>query len=146
MMAIENEQEFQKWKATTEASREVVQKAIDALNRGDAEGFINSFSNDLDFWMPGTTPVSGRTKGLPEFTALVEKVAGYLDVMITIKVTNFIACGEWVVSEAVGHGVTKNGQDYDNTYCHLWQVRDGKIVKFVEYNDTDLIMRVLCAQ
>ena len=142
---MNNEQEFQEWQATTEASREVVQRAIDALNRGDSEGFLNSFSADFDFWMPGTTPSSGRTKGIQEFATLVAKVASYLDVMITIKVTNFIACGEWVITEAVGHGVTKKGKDYNNTYCHLWQVRDGKIVKFVEYNDTDLIVRVLCA-
>jgi len=142
---MKNEKEFQEWQATTEASREVVQRAIDALNRGDSEGFLNSFSADFDFWMPGTTPFSGRTKGIQEFPALIAKVASYLDVMITIKVTNFIACGEWVITEAVGHGVTKKGKDYNNTYCHLWQVRDGKIVKFVEYNDTDLIVRVLCA-
>ena len=142
---MKNEKEFQEWQATTEASREVVQRAIDALNRGDSEGFLNSFSADFDFWMPGTTPLSGRTKGIQEFATLVAKVASYLDVMITIKVTNFIACGEWVITEAVGHGVTKKGKDYNNTYCHLWQVRDGKIVKFVEYNDTDLIVRVLCA-
>lgn len=66
-----------------------------------------AFSPDFDFWMPGTTPVSGKTKGLEEFGALVGQVADYLDVQISLKVTNFIACGEWVVSEAAGHGVTK---------------------------------------
>jgi hypothetical protein len=130
---------------TTESSRKVVEKAIDALNKGDAVAFLGSFSEDLDFRMPGSTPVSGHTHSLKEFTSLVERVAGYLDVLITIKVTNVIACGEWVVTEAVGHGVTKKGKDYNNQYCHLWQVRGGKIVKFVEYNDTDLILRVLCA-
>ena len=129
----------------TQTSREVVQQCIDALNRGDAAAFIGAFSDDLSFRMPGSTPVSGETRTLQEFVTLVEKVAGYLDVLITIKVTNFIACGEWVVTESKGHGVTKKGQDYNNNYCHLWQVRNGKIVKFVEYNDTDLIMKVLCA-
>ncbi len=138
--------EFEKWKATNENSRRTVRAAIDALNRGDAAAFLGSFSDNLDFNMPGTTPVSARTKGIREFTDLVTKVAGYLNGMIRLKVTFFLACGEWVVTEAVGHGVTKNGQDYDNSYCHLWQVRDGKIVKFVEYNDTDLILRVLCAE
>lgn len=76
---------------------------------------------------------------------MVTNVAKYLDVLITIKVFNFIAAGEWVVTEANGHGVTKKGRDYNNRYCHLWQVRNGKIVKFIEYNDTDLVNRVLCA-
>ena len=128
---------------TTNASRAVVQRAIDALNKEDAPGFIGSFAADFTFKMPGSTPVSGETRGIDEFAALVGKVAGYLSELIKLQVTNFIACGEWVVTESVGHGVTKKGQNYDNTYCHLWKVRNGKIVHFVEYNDTDLIMRVL---
>ncbi len=128
-----------------QAASDVVRAAIDALNKGDAEGFIGSFSNDLHFRMPGTTPVSGETKGLDNFVKVVTGVADYLSVLITIRVTNFISCGDWVVTEADGHGVTKAGKDYDNHYCHLWHVKDGKIDKFTEYNDTDLIMRVLCA-
>ncbi len=127
------------------SATEVVNAAIDALNRGDAEAFIGSFSDDLHFRMPGTTPVSGETHGIQAFVEVVTNVANYLSVLITIKVTNFISCGDWVVTEADGHGVTKAGKDYDNHYCHLWHVKDGKIDKFVEYNDTDLIMRVLCA-
>ena len=53
--------------------------------------------------------------------------------------------GEWVFTEAVGHGVTKRGHDYDNSYCLVWQVRDGKIIRFVEYCDTELVSTVLCA-
>lgn len=143
-MQNDSRQNYEEFMATTEESRRVVQKAIDALNNGDNETFIACFEDDFEFWIPGTTPVSGRTKGIAEFAELVTKVAEYLDVQITIKVTNFIACGEWVVSEATGHGVTKKGKDYNNCYCHIWRVRNGKIIKFVEYNDTDLILRVLC--
>lgn len=131
--------------SVTQQSGEVVQRCIDALNSGNAEGFLGCFAPDLEFDMPGTTPVSGKAKGLPAFTEVVTNVAQYLDVLITIKVFNFIVAGEWVVTEAHGHGVTKKGKDYNNRYCHLWQVRNGKIVKFIEYNDTDLVNRVLCS-
>jgi ketosteroid isomerase-like protein len=127
------------------SAADVVQVAIDALNAGDAEKFIGSFSQDLHFRMPGTTPVSGETHGLDAFIKVVTGVADYLHVLITIKITNFISCGDWVVTESDGHGVTKAGKDYNNHYCHLWHVKDGKIDKFTEYNDTDLILKVLCA-
>jgi uncharacterized protein len=129
----------------SQTATDVVQACIDALNQGDAEKFLGSFSEDLHFKMPGTTPVSGETKGLAAFTEVVTNVANYLSVLITIRVTNFISCGDWVVTEADGHGVTKAGIDYNNHYCHLWHVQDGKIDKFTEYNDTDLIVKVLCA-
>ena len=142
-MKVENQKDYEAFMAATNETREVVQSAVDALNSGNNEGFISYFSDDFDFWMPGTTPVSGRTKGVAEFAALVGRVAEYLDVMLTIKITNMIVSGEWAVSESKAHGVTKKGEEYCNTYCHLWRVQDGKINKFVEYNDTDLIMRVL---
>ena len=145
-MSVSSAAEYEAWKAQTGESRRVVQVAIDALNRGDAAVFLGSFSDDLQFEMAGYTPVSGKTKGLKDFTELVTKVAGYLSVLITIRVTFFLAAGEWVVTRADGHGVTKHGKDYDNHYCHLWRVRNGKIVEFVEYNDTQLIMDVLCAK
>ncbi|MBZ5539990.1 MAG: nuclear transport factor 2 family protein [Acidobacteriia bacterium] len=145
-MSVSSAAEYEAWKAQTEESRRVVQMSIDALNRGDAVVFLGSFSDDLHFEMPGYTPVSGKTKGLQDFTELVTKVAGYLSVLITIRATFFLAAGEWVVTRADGHGVTKHRKNYDNHYCHLWRVRNGKIVEFVEYNDTQLIMDVLCAK
>ena len=142
-MQVKNEKDYKEFMAATNKTREVIQKAVDALNRGDNEGFISYFSDDFEFWMPGTTPVSGETKGVAGFAELVGKVAEYLDEMIKINVTNLIVSGEWAASEATGHAVTKKGKDYNNTYCHIWKVQDGKITRFVEYNDTDLIMRVL---
>jgi len=145
-MSVSSAAEFEAWERQTEESRRVVQACVDALNRGDSAGFVGSFSDDLLFEMPGYTPVSGTTRGLKDFIELVTRVAGYTSVMITIRVTFFLAAGEWVVTRADGHGVTKHGKDYDNHYCHLWRVRDGKICEFVEYNDTQLIMDVLCAK
>lgn len=144
-MQVENEMDYKEFMAASNKTREVVQNAVDALNSGDNEGFISYFSDDFEFWMPGSTPFSGETKGVAGFAAVVGNVANYLDVMLTIKITNMIVSGEWAVSESKGHGVTKKGKEYCNTYCHLWRVQDGKINRFVEYNDTDLIMRVLVA-
>jgi len=92
--------------------------AIEAARSGLGDAFVACFSDDLDFWFPGTTPISGRRQGLPAFK---------------------------VFTEASGHGVTKKGLDYDNSYCLVWQVRDGKVIRLVEYCDTELVSTVLCA-
>ena len=79
------------------------------------------------------------------FTEYFAQVASYLDEMIQLDIYNVIASGEWVITEATGHGVTKKGLDYDNSYCLVWQVRDGKVIRFVEYCDTELVSKVLCS-
>jgi len=119
--------------------------ALEAASKGLGEEFISSFSDELDYWFPGTTPISGRRKGLVAFNEFLQQLAGYLDQMIQLELTNVVVAGEWVFTEAVGHGVTKKGLDYDNSYCLVWQVRDGKIIRFTEYCDTELVTRVLCA-
>jgi uncharacterized protein len=55
----------------------------------------------------------------------------------------FLADEDWVVIEAVGDMVTKEGERYDNHYCLLYRLRDGKIVEIREYNDSLLCERVL---
>jgi len=125
-------------------SREVVMAALDAARNGLGDDFIAWFADDLDFWFPGSTPISGHRQGLPAFVEYLEQVAGYLDKMVVLDLTNVVVTGEWVFTEALGHGVTKGGRDYDNSYCLVWQVRDGKVIRFVEYCDTELVASVLC--
>ena len=56
---------------------------------------------------------------------------------------NFIAEGDYVVVEARGDNVTKSGERYDNQYCMVWRIEDGKIKQIKEYCDSALVERVL---
>jgi ketosteroid isomerase-like protein len=56
---------------------------------------------------------------------------------------NFIAEGDHVVVEAKGDNVTKAGLRYDNQYCMVWRIEDGKIKQIKEYGDSALVERVL---
>ncbi len=48
---------------------------------------------------------------------------------------NFIAEGDYVVVEARGDNVTKAGERYDNHYCMVWRIENGKIKEIKEYCD-----------
>jgi ketosteroid isomerase-like protein len=56
---------------------------------------------------------------------------------------NFIAEGDHVVVESKGDNVTKAGLRYDNQYCMVWRIEDGKIRQIKEYCDSALVERVL---
>ena len=56
---------------------------------------------------------------------------------------NIISEGDYVVVEAKGDNVTKSGQRYDNDYCMVWRVENGKIKEIKEYCDSALVERVL---
>ena len=50
----------------------------------------------------------------------------------------FIADGDIVVVEAEGDNVTKAGVRYDNDYCLVFRLEDGKIKEIREYCDLAL--------
>jgi ketosteroid isomerase-like protein len=56
---------------------------------------------------------------------------------------NFIADGDYVAVEARGDNVTKSGQRYDNQYCLVFRLENGKIEQIKEYCDSTLVERVL---
>jgi len=56
---------------------------------------------------------------------------------------NFIADGDYVAVEARGDNVTKAGVRYDNQYCMIWRIENGKIKEIKEYCDSTLVERVL---
>jgi hypothetical protein len=55
----------------------------------------------------------------------------------------FIADGDLVVVEATGDNVTREGQRYDNDYCLVFRLADGKIKEIREYCDSVLTEKAL---
>jgi ketosteroid isomerase-like protein len=118
----------------------LVRRALEAFNRADTERFLGYFSDDMRFWMNGNHQFSGAVVGKNAFVELVGRVAAGLAKMINLEVENLIAAGEWVVVECAGRATTVRGEPYDNRYCMLWRVRDGKLVELKEYNDSALVI------
>jgi uncharacterized protein len=56
-----------------------------------------------------------------------------------ITARRFIADGEYVAVEAQGHNVTPEGKAYNNKYCWVCRIVDGKIRELNEYMDTELV-------
>ena len=53
-----------------------------------------------------------------------------------------IAESDWVVVQSRGKAETKDGRAYNNTYCHVFRIDDGKISEVTEYFDTELTSSV----
>ena len=119
----------------------VVEGALAAFNRGDSAGFLENFADDLQFRMNGTHRFSRPCRSKAEFVALVAEVAAGLSEMITLEVDRLLPAGEWVVCETRGRARTARGEPYENTYCMLWHVKNGKIVEFREHNDSAKVER-----
>jgi ketosteroid isomerase-like protein len=54
-----------------------------------------------------------------------------------------IADGDVVVVEARGQVTTKSGRPYNQSYCYVFELADGRVRALTEYIDTELVSQVL---
>ena len=59
------------------------------------------------------------------------------------RAVRIVAEDDVVVVEARGEATTKSGKPYNQTYCYVFQLTDGKVRELIEYLDTDLVNQVL---
>jgi ketosteroid isomerase-like protein len=111
---------------------------------GDRELFVDSLADDVTMTVTGQYSWSQTFRGKP---ALLGGLYGHLRTLLveprrTVPL-RFIADGDFVVVEAKGDMLTKTGVRYDNDYCLIYRLADGKIVEIREYQDSTLCERVL---
>jgi ketosteroid isomerase-like protein len=129
---------------TKEQNKETVRRAIAAISRGDLEGFMADAAEDVTLSVMGAVfpPIHGKQKVLKALrNALGAKLEGGGAIVMTIE--NLIADGEYVAEQSRGIARTKTGKDYNNTYCRVWRISDGRIQAMQEYLDTELVRSCL---
>jgi uncharacterized protein len=125
-------------------NKQLMETIFAELVVGNSRPLVDSMADDFRWIITGNTKWSrsydGKQAVLNElFTAL----RSTLDGKIRTTAHRFIADGEYVVVEARGNNVTKSGKRYDNSYCYVFRLSDGKLREMTEYLDTELVTAVL---
>jgi uncharacterized protein (TIGR02246 family) len=124
-------------------NKKLIQDAFTAWANGDGMAFFNLLTDTATWTVMGSCPISGTYVGRQRLvedalTPLREKLAGHP----TPRVINIIAEGDTIVIQWTGKGTTKTGQPYNNSYCYVVQMENGKITRGTAYLDTDLVRSI----
>jgi hypothetical protein len=110
------------------------------LSKGNAEAFLGSIADDVRYTIIGTTKYSGTFNGKQELiNNLLGPLTAQLEGGIAVTPDNLIADGDYVAMQAHGKAQSKKGRSYDNTYCHVFRIANGKVQEVTEYLDTELV-------
>lgn len=125
-------------------NKQLLQQIFAGLAENNARLFVASMAEDFRWTVTGTTKwsrtYSGKKAVLGElFAVLSSKMAG----PIRTLPDRIIAEGDYVVVQAHGDNVTKSGKAYNNRYCFVFRVADGKLKEVTEYLDTELVTAAL---
>ena len=129
---------------STADNKKLIQQIYnDSANRSGTT-FADHLADDACWVVVGQYSWAHTFKGKD---AILNGLMGHFRSLFDIRprtvASNFIAEGNLVVVEAKGDNVTKAGDRYDNDYCMVWRVENGKITMIKEYCDTALVERVL---
>jgi ketosteroid isomerase-like protein len=107
-----------------EANKAIVQQFLAKFGSGDADGLIDSLTDDATWW------IGGKPDQLPQ--AGMKTKEG----ISAVRIRGMIGEGDKVAAEVEAHGEITNGRIYNNEYHFLFTIRDGRIAAVKEYNDT----------
>jgi uncharacterized protein len=126
-----------------EENKKIVLDAYASLSRGEPEGFYGVLSDDVEWTFFGSHRYAGTFKGRSEIeTGLFGSLGELLEGPIKVHVKHVIAEGDKVVIVAKGEAKALNGKDYNNDYCIVVTVQDGKITEMQENLDSELVTDV----
>jgi len=125
-----------------ESNKELARTFLDALSRADADTIADLYAEDFQLWVTGSLPFSG-TKGRADALEGIPAVLGLFPDGLEFKIEALTAEGERVAIEATSKGKTANGDLYQQTYHFLLRAREGKIIEWREYMDTEHARQVL---
>lgn len=125
---------------SVESTKNVVKSFFSAGNSGDMDACFGLISDDIKWTSVGTTSLSGTYVGKEELMQkLLGPLFGQLKAGIHMRIIQLIAEGDQVVAYTSGTAETLDGRPYNNTYCWIVRVVDGKLAEVTEFGDTELI-------
>lgn len=127
-------------------NKQIMQDIFAELAKGNGRPFVDAMADDFCWTITGTTAWSGTYRGkqavqaellAPLFAQFADKYAN--------AAQRIIAEDDHVVVECRGRVMTRKGVPYNNTYCYVCRLADGKLKTLTEYFDTELVTAALDA-
>ena len=117
------------------------------LENGKSGAFFEHVADDVDWTVMGTHPLAGTYHTKADFLAhTFARLDKILKEGVVLRVTNILVDGESAAVELESLSTALNGKPFDNRYCWVMRVNDGKITQGIAWFDSptliDLINRV----
>ena len=114
------------------------------LENGNGQPFMDLLGDDIRWTVTGSSSWSRTYEGKQ---AVVDQLMRPLFSQFADTYRNsailIVADGEHVVVECQGRGDDQSGKPYNQRYCYVCRMADGRVRELTEYLDTELVSSVL---
>jgi uncharacterized protein len=125
-------------------NKQLMESVFGQLATGDGQPFMDMLADDASWTVIGSSDWSGTYTGK---RAIVDQLmrplfAQFADQYLA-RAIRIVADEDVVVVEARGQVNTKSGKPYNQSYCYVLRMADGKVRELTEYLDTELVSQAL---
>ena len=117
---------------TAEANGALIAGAYDAFSRGDVQGAIAAFAEDIFWHVPGRGPLARDYRGHAEVLGFFEHFMSLSAGTFRLRVDHVLAKGDRVVVLCTERA-RRGSRNWSASQVHVWTVRNGKATVFWEY-------------
>lgn len=128
---------------STDQHRALAVAFFKALERADVEAIVDAYDDEGKCHTMGNTLISGIFDK-EQIRVGAAAVLGSFPQGLTFTLHNITAEGDRVAVEAESSGMHVSGRHYNNKYHFFMRFRNGKLLEFKEYMDTELVTEILC--
>lgn len=126
------------------SNKAALERVFGATGKGHGQPFLDLLRDDACWTIIGSTAWSGAYRGKEAILKnLLGPLRSRLQAPLRTIALRFIAEGDFVAVQGRGENRTREGLAYENSYCWIFEFRDGAIQNIEEYADTELFSRVL---
>lgn len=124
------------------SNKDIVTHIVNELSKGNDGPLLESMAEDMQWNWMGSGQWSKSFNGKSEVVNdLWKNVRETIKKPFEVVVHRIIADGEIVVVEMTGRNTTTTEKSYNNNYCWVCQVKNGKLHEINEYMDTELVTK-----
>lgn len=125
-------------------NKQLLKNIYDEMAKGNTKPFGEAMADDIKWTLKGSTSWSKTYDGKDAvYKELIAPLFEKFDDQYTTELVRMIAEDDLVVVEFEGNVTTKTGKPYNNSYCYIFRVENGKIAEITEYFDTELVSKAL---
>ncbi len=125
-------------------NKQIIENGYQCFVTGDVPGLLAAFDENIEWTEAEGFPHGGTYTGADAIVENVFMTLGSEWENFSVVPDEILDAGENIV--ALGHYSGKynaTGKSMRVPFAHVWTLRDGKIVKFVQYTDTLKVSEVL---
>ena len=114
------------------ANAALIKSGYDAFARGDVQGALAVFAQDILWHIPGRGPLSRDYRGHAEVLGFLSHFMELSSGTFRIQVDDVLAKGDRVVVLCT-ESAQRGGRSWSSPQVHVWTVRDGRATVFWQY-------------